>query len=149
MYSVFKINSAMGFFRKDVTEFSSAPQLDGTRFISLFDILSSWLKDCKPAASPFLNFPDPKWEVRFFDLTCNTKWWYGSLLCKAANSSSFRQEVRHQLYLREGFYHILYPPYFILAWQVEDGDHWGQGSPTLCLLGPDLCSPLIWATSLL
>ena len=43
-----------------------------------------------------------------------------------------------------GFYDILYPLYFVLAWEVEDDDHWGQGSPTLCLLSPDLCSPLAW-----
>ena len=23
-----------------------------------------------------------------------------------------------------GFYHILYLPYFVLVWEVEDGDHW-------------------------
>ena len=101
---------------------------------------------CKPAASPFLNFPGPKWEIRFFNYTCNTRWWYGSLLCKAANSPGFWQEVRHQLYLGEGFYHIPYPPYFVLAWDVEDGDYWGQGSPNLCLLSPDLFSPLTWVS---
>ena len=100
---------------------------------------------CKRTSSPFLNFPDPKWEIRFFYFTYNTRWCYGSLLGKAANSPGFWQEVRHQLYLG-GFYHILYPPDFVLAWDVEDGDHWGQGSLTLCLWSSGLCSPMTWVS---
>ena len=98
---------------------------------------------CKPAASLFVNFPDPKREIRVFYFTCNTRWWHGSLLYKAANSPGFLQEVRHQPYLG-GFCHILYPSYFVLAWKVEDGDHGGHGSPAVCLLFPDLCSPVTW-----
>ena len=41
-----------------------------------------------------------------------------------------------------GVLSYLISPYFVLAWEVEDGDHWGQGSLALSLLSPDLCSPL-------
>ena len=78
---------------------------------------------CKRTASPFLNFLDPKWEIRFFYFTCNTRWWYGSLLSKAANSPSFWQEVRHKLYLGGG---VLSYPVSLLLCSCLGGLGWWQ-----------------------
>ena len=94
---------------------------------------------CKPAASHFLNFPDPKWEIRFL-LVHKTMVWES--LLQSGQLTWLLAGGKALVILGVGVLSYLISPYFVLAWEVEDGDHWGQGSLALSLLSPDLCSPL-------